>query len=276
MLAADDFLLFKEAMVRRNIDLELQALTLLKKQMGQSPVVYDTDKTGDDPVKSPKKSAEDEEKMLQEAMKMSEAQYDLERSMDDEQLQRLIEQAKRESLQLYQQQQMEQEKGGEEGVSLVKTSSVQEASPRGSQHITTSTSSGPEQGVHLEEEKVAQPNIQSGHPETETMKETVSQTTVLPPLVVHTHPLPTMKSTGEKMSVTESGVESSGDAMAKWLEGAKSHPHSDPSQTANAASSLHTTLSSVSNCAPILLHTCIASSHACNFETFHRLLPLNS
>ena len=81
-------------MVRRNIDLELQALTLLKKQVGHSPQAYDKD-TG------AKSRAGDEDKMLEEAVKLSEAQFEYERSMDEEELKRMIEQAKRESLEFY-------------------------------------------------------------------------------------------------------------------------------------------------------------------------------
>lgn len=246
-MAADDFLLFKGIMVQRNIDLELQALTLLKKQMGHSPVVYDRQRAGDDPVNTPRKSVEEEEKMLEEAMKMSEAQYNLECSLDDKQLQQLIEQAKQESLQLYQKQQMEmeQEKGREvtsAGASLENTvrtevtSSVQDgqnASLRGSQLKQT---------VPQVEEKAAQPHTQSGHPETETAKETVNQIPALPPLKDQTHP--PMGSTGQKMSVDESGVgSSSGEAMAKWLEGARSHLHSDSSQANAASGSSHTAVS---------------------------------
>lgn len=246
VLAADDFLLFKGIMVQRNIDLELQALALLNKQMGHSPVVYDKERAGDDPVNTPRKSVEEEKKMLAEAMKMSEAQYNLECSLDDERLQQLIEQAKQESLQLYQKQQMEmeQEKGKEmtsAGASLENTarevtSSVQDgrnASLRDSQLKQT---------VPQVKEKAAQPHTQSAHPETETAKETVNQTPALPPLKDQTHP--PMGSTGQKMSVNESGVgSSSGEAMAKWLEGARSHLHSDSSQTNATSGSSHTAVS---------------------------------
>ena len=95
-------------MVRRNIDLELQALTLLQKQMGHSPNVYDKGSVSRDTVaigNSRKILEEEEKRLLEEVVKQSEAQYQLQRSLDDEELQRLIEQAKRESLELYQKQQ---------------------------------------------------------------------------------------------------------------------------------------------------------------------------
>lgn len=113
VLAADDFLLFKSIMVRRNIDLELQALTLLRNQTGHSPVSYNKESTPGDTsddsssvnrVKSQKEEEEDE-KILREAVKLSEEQYELERSMENDELQRLIEQAKQESLEMYKQQQ---------------------------------------------------------------------------------------------------------------------------------------------------------------------------
>ena len=117
MLAAGDFLLFKEAMVHRNIDLELQALTLIQKQMGHSPSAYDKDRAGEQPgtggPKTSQQRLEEEERVLKEVMKLSEAQYKLECSMAE-----WLEQAKVESLQMYRQsqQQKDREKGGEMAV----------------------------------------------------------------------------------------------------------------------------------------------------------------
>ena len=115
VLAADDFLLFKSIMVRRNIDLELQALKLLKNQTGHSPISYNKSSTPGDTssddlsgvnrVQSQKDKEEEDEKILREAVKLSEEQYRLECSMEDEELQRSIEQAKQESLEMYRQQQ---------------------------------------------------------------------------------------------------------------------------------------------------------------------------
>ena len=106
MLAADDFLLFKSNMVRRNIDMELQALTLLRKQTGHSPEAYDKDSHPRGDTGSSEKRLKEEE-LLKEAVKLSEAQYQLEHLLDEEELERMIEQAKRESLELYQQQQQQ-------------------------------------------------------------------------------------------------------------------------------------------------------------------------
>lgn len=101
-------------MVRRNIDLELQALTLLRNQTGHSPVSYNKESTTGDTsdesssvnrVKSQKEEEEEQEKILREAVKLSEEQYELECSMENDELQRLIEQAKQESLEMYKQQQ---------------------------------------------------------------------------------------------------------------------------------------------------------------------------
>ena len=107
VLAADDFLLFKSSMVRRNIELELQALNLLKNQMGHSPVAYDKDSSATDTgrERTAREREEEDEQIMREAVKLSEEQYRLERSTEDKELQELIEQAKRESLELYRQQQ---------------------------------------------------------------------------------------------------------------------------------------------------------------------------
>lgn len=260
MLAADDFLAFKDAMVRRNIDLELQALTLLKKQMGHSPLAYDRERTGDYPtIKT--SSLEDEEKVLEKAMKMSEAQYNLEHSMDDEELQRLIEQAKKESLHLYQQQmeQREEEEGGqgEEGgqretavnVGLENTASRDGAANKEEVVWTSSVQGGcAPQPKGTEEKPKHESDTQQGHTVTETAKGMRSTTAVLPPLAGHTQSLPTaLETTRErKLSDDTSGVGSGHDAMTKWLEGAQSDLHSDSTKAANRASNTpHTQLSSV-------------------------------
>ena len=97
--------------------MELQALSLLQKQVGHSPNAYDKEGVSrDNGASNRKKLEEEEERMLEEAVKRSEAQYQLERSMEDEELQRMIEEAKRQSLQLYQAQQMtKEEMGGQQG-----------------------------------------------------------------------------------------------------------------------------------------------------------------
>ena len=105
VLATDDFLLFKSAMVRRNIDLELQALAVIEKQMGHSPLVYDKESSDSEENTVGSRKELEEEEMFAEAVRMSEAQYRLESSLDDEQLHRLIEETKAESLRLYKQEQ---------------------------------------------------------------------------------------------------------------------------------------------------------------------------
>ena len=85
-------------MVQRNIDLELQALALLQKQLGHSPEAYKAG--GGEP---PRKSRSDEDdSILQEVLRQSQREFDLRNSLDEDELERLIEIAKEESLRLSQ------------------------------------------------------------------------------------------------------------------------------------------------------------------------------
>ena len=99
----------------------------MKRQMGLSPSAYDKEREERERTTGGR-NVKDDEGDLEEAMRMSEAQYKLECSMDDEELQRLIEQAKKESLQLYQQQQKkkgaEQREDGEGGGEEASAASV--------------------------------------------------------------------------------------------------------------------------------------------------------
>lgn len=93
ILAADDFLVFKHLMVQRNIDLELQALALLQKQLGHSPEAYQAG--GDTPKE---RHHGDDDSVLQEVLRQSKQEFDLQNSLDEDELERLIEIAKEESL----------------------------------------------------------------------------------------------------------------------------------------------------------------------------------
>jgi len=107
ILAADDFLVFKHLMVQRNIDLELQALALLQKQLGHSPEAYQAG--GGDPPKERRHG--DDDSVLQEVLRQSKQEFDLQNSLDEDELERLIEIAKEESLRFSQ---GEQQKVAEE------------------------------------------------------------------------------------------------------------------------------------------------------------------
>ena len=105
ILAADDFLAFKAIMVQRNIDLEQQALALLQKQLGHSPEVYQAS-TEEPPGVN---RSEKEDSTLKKVLQQSKKEFDLQSSLEEEELQRLIELAKEESLKLYQASQREQQ-----------------------------------------------------------------------------------------------------------------------------------------------------------------------
>lgn len=275
ILAADNFLLFKANMVRRNIDLELQALTLLQKQMGQSPQAYDKESVTRDPgsTDSSKKRLE-EERLLEEAMKQSEAQYQLECSMDEEELQRMIEQAKRESLELYQQQQQQQQlakgergvEGGEEGrrYRVVRSEDGKPESQE-SKHFANSKDLGGNSQPQDERRERKEADSLKTLPTTIANSHQLTQNPqgeLLVPASDKLPPLPAVdKTTESKTEVTpergqqrtegqDGGVKSE-DAMAKWLEVAKAGLSSDPRGSAHSSPAPHscqnTTVRSTSN-----------------------------
>lgn len=94
-------------MVQRNVDLELQALALLQKQLGHSPEAYRAG--GGDPPKEGRHG--DDDSVLQEVLRQSKQEFDLQNSLDEDELERLIEIAKEESLRFSQ---GEQQKVAEE------------------------------------------------------------------------------------------------------------------------------------------------------------------
>ena len=86
-------------MIQRNIELERQALVLLQKLLGQSPDVYEPKTKGSLTAKEMQAIREkEEEKMLQEALLLSKKEYELEKSVDDQEMERLLQLAKQESL----------------------------------------------------------------------------------------------------------------------------------------------------------------------------------
>lgn len=216
VLAADDFLLFKTMMVQKNIELELQALALMKKKMGQSPSVYDKDKESREkeetkPGTSGNQSLEEDDKLLEEALKLSERQYKFEQSMEEE-LQKLIEQAKAESLQLYQQSRKDGE--GETASSSVVGGSQ---SPK----IEATNALGGGEPRPVKEELTPEHKLETREITAAATKEmeTVPQTQV-PPVVRETQSLPSPPSV--KSEPKASSEVTGAEAVAKWLEGAKS------------------------------------------------------
>ena len=226
LLAAEDFIVFKSMMVQKNIDLELQALTILQKQLGHSPEAYvPSSKSGETETKTSPTHGEDE-KILKEVLETSKKEYDLEQSLDEEQLEKLITLAKQESIRLYQAAEKEQQLLTES----VDKMSLKVQSASGDKSTTSSSVSSMK--VELSEsvgkvtESMSPPaSIELSKPPNITSPSKTSQQVPLQPLV---------QSPGDKQRDKNEG--SSSDAAAMWLESAKaefSHPSSStvPSQT---------------------------------------------
>lgn len=101
MLAAEDFVLFKSHMVQRNVDLEFQALGLLQSQLGHAPNVYDPNAPPLPPLPAPVDVHLDEEETFQKALEESKREFETQKSLDEEAMQKLIDLATKESLQLF-------------------------------------------------------------------------------------------------------------------------------------------------------------------------------
>ena len=208
-------------MVRRNIDLELQALTLIKKQMGHSLQAYDKETSESSSYNTTQKRRAEEDKMLEEAVKLSEEQYKLECSLDEEELRRLIDQAKAESLKLYtqQQQQLKQTTEGERteeemgpSESLQENREGHANSLEGSKNMVREREGENSLGVRVEESVTKQ----------EREDETVSAKLPLVELTRSPHPSsPTEVQSEKKASEAHVKLGNSGEAMAEWLEAAR-------------------------------------------------------
>lgn len=90
-------------MVQRNIDLELQALKLVRQQLGFSPEAYqpgarDDQETVEKMKKSRRRAEEEEERILQEVLEQSRKEYERQMSQDEEEMQKQLTLAKQESL----------------------------------------------------------------------------------------------------------------------------------------------------------------------------------
>lgn len=98
-------------MTQKNIDLELQALLLLQKELGQSLSMYDSQTTTASPTpqqKLAKRDAEEEE-ALKGALKLSKRESELRLMTEDQEMEKLLELAIQESLQMYQTSQQDEQ-----------------------------------------------------------------------------------------------------------------------------------------------------------------------
>lgn len=102
LLASGDYEVFKSVMTQKNIDLELQALVLLQKQLGQLSV-YDSQGTASpSPQQELAKRDAEEEEALQGALKLSKRESELMLMTRDKEMDKLLELAIQESLKIYQ------------------------------------------------------------------------------------------------------------------------------------------------------------------------------
>ena len=101
-------------MVQRNIDLELQALKLVQQQLGHSPEAYQPgggDQEAIDRMKRSRKAAsEEEERILRKVLEQSKKEYENQRSLEEEEMQKRITLAKQESLKSIEASQIENSK----------------------------------------------------------------------------------------------------------------------------------------------------------------------
>ena len=100
VLAAENFAIFKSIMVQKNIDLELQALSLLQKQLGHAPEAYDPESEPTARTISGG-NKEDEDSLFKEALEQSRKEFEKQESLDEEEIEKLIALATQESLRLF-------------------------------------------------------------------------------------------------------------------------------------------------------------------------------
>lgn len=102
LLASGNYELFKSIMVQKNIDLELQALALLEKQLGQSIDAYESQANASPtPQQKLAKQDAEEEEALQDALKLSKRESELKLVAEDREMEKLLELAIQESLNLH-------------------------------------------------------------------------------------------------------------------------------------------------------------------------------
>lgn len=96
VLAAENVVLFNSLMVQKNIDLEFQALELLKTQLGHAPDAYDPNSLP--PTAPYDGSLSNEEEIIQQALEESKREFEVQKYLDEEEMEKLINIATKESL----------------------------------------------------------------------------------------------------------------------------------------------------------------------------------
>ena len=109
LLASGDYELFKSIMTQKNVDLELQALELLQKQLGQSIGAYDSHAPSAPPPQQilTKQEAEEEE-ALQNALELSKKESEMQLMAEDQEMEKLMELAIQESLKMHRQESLKE------------------------------------------------------------------------------------------------------------------------------------------------------------------------
>ena len=105
LLASGDYEVFKLMMTQKNVDLEMQALVMLQKQMGQTIDIYDREAHGQSSPTVKEKLARrdtEEEMIFQNALKLSKKESELKLMAEDQEMEKQLELAIQESLKLYQ------------------------------------------------------------------------------------------------------------------------------------------------------------------------------
>lgn len=96
-------------MTQKNIDLELQALELLQKQLGQSIGAYDGHaKSSPTPQQKVAKQEAEEEEALQNALKLSKKESEMQ-MMEDQEMEKLMALAVQESLKMHRQESLKRQ-----------------------------------------------------------------------------------------------------------------------------------------------------------------------
>lgn len=111
MFAADDFLMFKSIMVKRNIELDLQVIDMVSRaQAARKPSLPQPQPEQVPAPAGSSKEEYDEEKVLQEVMKRSVTEFQQEETaIADSEMDRMLEAARLESIRLFEAMQAEEE-----------------------------------------------------------------------------------------------------------------------------------------------------------------------
>lgn len=205
--------MFKSMMVQKNIDLELKALAILQKHLGHSPEAY-MPGSCEESNSNTSLSPEEDERILLEVIEYSKKEFDLKKSMDEAELEKLVEVAKQESTRLFEAAEKERQILAE-GVSKM---GLNDLSPSGMSSVSS-------MNVELSESVGKVSEVSS------------PQSTIrdLPELPNMTSPQRQSPLSPDMYSPESSGGESSSDAAAKWLESAKAELHDDQPSSGSIA-----------------------------------------